>query len=365
MYDETIRAIDWRGGKVVIIDQTQLPGREVLRALATVDELIGAIRTLAIRGAPSLGIAGALGVALAARQADREHWHEHRLEAELDRLEEARPTAVNLAWGISEARALIPDGAAAVERRALDLLQAEGERNRLLGERGADLLEELLGRRQLRVQTHCNTGALACVEWGTALGVARTLHARGRLTEVLVTETRPLLQGARLTTWELARLGIAHRLVCDAAAPAAIAGGLVDAVVVGADRIAANGDVANKIGTFGLALAASRARIPMIVAAPEPTIDLETATGADIEIEMRDEREVLGFGDAMTATSGTRALNPAFDITPADLVTAVVTDARIIRPALGETPERGSTSSRPRARSKRPRAVKRPGRGRG
>jgi S-methyl-5-thioribose-1-phosphate isomerase len=184
----------------------------------------------------------------------------------------------------------------------------------------------------IAVQTHCNAGALACVEWGTALGIVQALHERGALAHVYVDETRPLLQGSRLTAWELAQQGIAHTLVADAAGPSVIARGLVHAVVVGADRIADNADVVNKIGTYPLALAAKRAGIPFVVAAPESTIDAAAATGADVPIEIRDDAEVTHLGGRAVAPQDTRALNYAFDVTPADLVTAIVTEQRVITP---------------------------------
>ena len=190
----------------------------------------------------------------------------------------------------------------------------------------------------LSIQTHCNTGALATVEWGTALGIIRSLHERGHVGLVYVDETRPLLQGARLTTWELAQLGIEHRLVVDGAGPAVIAQGRVDVVIVGADRIAANGDVVNKIGTYPLALAAARAGVPFVVAAPESTIDAATASGAEVDIEERDPKEVTAAAGMAIAPPATWALNLAFDVTPADLVTAIVTEKRVVRPADGETP---------------------------
>ena len=203
---------------------------------------------------------------------------------------------------------------------------------RAIGARGAALLTELCGDRPLRLHTHCNAGALACVEWGTALGVVRSLHEAGRVDYVVADETRPLLQGSRITAVELAGMGVPHRVVVDGAGPSIIARGLVDAVVVGADRVAANGDVANKIGTFPLALAAARAGIPFVVAAPESTLDPATPDGASIVIEERDADEVLVVGGARRAPTASGAWNPAFDVTPADLVTAVVTEDRIRRP---------------------------------
>jgi methylthioribose-1-phosphate isomerase len=322
-----VRTIDWQDGHIVAIDQTRLPGELVLLHIRTVDELIDAIKRLAIRGAPALGVAGALGVALAGG--------DDELAAEL---KAARPTAVNLAWGVD--RVLTKPDALLAE--ALAVLEEDVSVNRALSQRGADwLLDHVDGR--VDVQTHCNAGALACVEWGTALGVVQALHQRGALGHVYVDETRPLLQGSRLTTWELAQQGIAHTLVADAAGPSVIARGLVNAVIVGADRIAANGDVVNKIGTYPLALAAARAGIPFVVAAPESTIDAATPTGADVPIEVRDDAEVTRIGERQISPTDTVALNYAFDVTPADLVTAIITEARVLQPSEARTtpsPER-------------------------
>ena len=207
------------------------------------------------------------------------------------------------------------------------MLEATAATSHQISSRGAAFLVEACGSDPLRVHTHCNTGSLACLGWGTALGVIRALHVAGALSHVIVDETRPLLQGARLTCWELGRLGIEHQLACDGAAPFLISQGRADAVVVGADRIAANGDVANKIGTYSLALAARQAGIPFLVAAPESTIDQATPTGAAIPLEQRADEEVTD----PAAPTGTKALNLAFDITPAELVTAVVTEDRVIR----------------------------------
>jgi methylthioribose-1-phosphate isomerase len=322
-------AIEWRGDRIVCIDQTVLPHEVRELDLRTVDELVEAIACLAIRGAPMLGAAGALGVALAAVQAERSGWDAERLRSQIERVRTARPTAVNLGWGVDTVLPALGGGAAAAEKAALETVRGIVAANRLIGERGAAYLTA--GRDEpLRVHTHCNTGALACVEWGTALGVIRSLHERGRLANVLVDETRPLLQGSRLTCWELAQLGIEHQLVPDGAGPFVLAQGLADAVIVGADRIAANGDVANKIGTYGLALAARRAGVPFLVAAPESTIDPATPTGASIPVERRAEREITHYAGAPVTPEGTRAVNFAFDITPADLVTAIITERRTI-----------------------------------
>lgn len=314
---ETVRTIDWQDGHIVAIDQTRLPGELSVLHIRTVDALIEAIKRLAIRGAPALGVAGALGVALA----------DGNIEL-AGQIKAARPTAVNLAWGVD--RVLSRPEAYLAE--AMAVLEEDVRINRALSERGADWLLAHVVDRPIEVQTHCNAGALACVEWGTALGVVQALHAQGALGRVYVDETRPLLQGSRLTAWELARQGIAHTVVADAAGPSVIARGLVTAVVVGADRIAANGDVVNKIGTYPLALAAQRAGIPLVVAAPESTIDANTPTGADVPIEVRDEAELTRIGERQIAPAGTTALNLAFDVTPADLVSAIVTEARVLEP---------------------------------
>ena len=322
----------WRDGHIEALDQTALPHQVRTLRIGTVDELVRAITSLAIRGAPVLGAAGALGVALAVRQGSGEGWDDRRLAAEIARIAAARPTAVNLSREVAVVAARIGEGSAAVQAAALAVLESTAATSLQISARGAEYLLQACGAGPLRVHTHCNTGALACLGWGTALGVIRALHVAGALSHVIVDETRPLLQGARLTCWELGQLGIEHQLACDGAAPFLISQGRADAVVVGADRIAANGDVANKIGTYSLALAARQAGIPFVVAAPESTIDAATPSGASIPIEQRADQEVT----APAAPAGTRALNLAFDITPAELITAVVTEERVIpggRPA--------------------------------
>jgi S-methyl-5-thioribose-1-phosphate isomerase len=316
----------WRDGQIEALDQTALPHQVRTLRIGTVDELVRAITSLAIRGAPVLGAAGALGVALAVRQGAGAGWDDTRLAAEIARIAAARPTAVNLSREVAAVAARIGEGNTAVEGAALAVLEFTGATSLQISARGAEYLLRACGAGPLRVHTHCNTGALACLGWGTALGVIRALHVAGALSHVIVDETRPLLQGARLTCWELGQLGIEHQLACDGAAPFLISQGRADAVVVGADRIAANGDVANKIGTYGLALAARQAGIPFVVAAPESTIDAATPSGAAIAIEQRADEEVT----VPAAPAGTRAVNLAFDITPAELVTAVVTEQRLI-----------------------------------
>ncbi len=324
--------VAWRDGHIVAIDQTALPHEFRVLHLGTVDELVDAITRLAIRGAPVLGVAGALGVALAVRQAEREGWDADRLAAEVERIADARPTAVNLRREVRATAAAIQRGPAAVEAAAAAVRETAISVSRRISERGAGYLSEAAGDRPLTIHTHCNTGTLACLGWGTALGVIRALHERGELGHVIVDETRPLLQGARLTCWELGQLGIEHYLSCDGAGPFLISQGECDAVVVGADRVAANGDVANKIGTYSLALAARQAGIPFVVAVPESTIDGATQSGKHIPLERRPEDEVTHTLGVPAAPSGTRALNYAFDVTPAELVTAIVTEDRLILP---------------------------------
>jgi methylthioribose-1-phosphate isomerase len=324
-----MRTVDWVDGAVEIIDQTVLPAREVRRRLSTVDDVVSAIVRLAVRGAPAIGVAGAFGVALAARL----HGDDARVLAEaVRRLESARPTAVNLARGVRRAAACLPEGPDAVLAAALALRDEEVAASEAMAQRGADLVTELCGG-QVRLLTHCNTGGLATVTGGTALGVVTELHRRGVLGGVVASETRPLLQGARLTAWELRRHGIPYRVAVDGAGPFLMARGEVDAVILGADRVCANGDVVNKVGTYAHALGARAAGIPFVVVAPESTVDPDTPTGADVEIEDRGAAEVLGFADVRVAPDGAAAVNPAFDVTPHDLVTAIVTDRRVIRPS--------------------------------
>jgi len=321
------RTIDWVDGSIVIIDQCALPGAYRTLRLDTVDELIGAIRRLAVRGAPALGGAGALGVALAARAGDAES-----VRAEAERVAKARPTAVNLSWGVERALAKLPEGPDAVLAEALSVLDEDERTNREASRRAADLVLEYCGRRPLRLLTHCNAGRLATVAWGTALGVVWHLQAGGYVESVLVDETRPLLQGARLTAWELAEAGVPYRVLPDNAAAAAMFRGLVDCVLVGADRIAANGDVANKIGTYGLALAARHHGVPFFAVAPMSTVDLSIPDGSSIVIEERAADEVTHVSGVRVTPDDAKAFNPAFDVTPAGLVTAVVTEEGVFQP---------------------------------
>jgi methylthioribose-1-phosphate isomerase len=293
--------IEWAGDRIRLIDQRQLPGALVVLDVTTVDELCELIRTLAVRGAPALGAAGAMGVALASVRGEDVH-------AAGDALIATRPTAVNLAWGVGQALAAT-DPVAAACRIAEDDIAT----NQRIGAHGAPLIAD-----GANVLTHCNTGALACVGWGTALGVVRSAHEAGTRVHVWAGETRPLLQGARLTMWELDQLGIPATLIVDAAAASRFSAGDVDLVIVGADRIAANGDVANKIGTYGLAVLAKHHGVPFYVAAPRSTVDASCPTGDAIEIEERAADEV--------AVGVSAVANPAFDVTPAELITGWITE---------------------------------------
>ena len=316
-------SIAWADGALLAIDQRALPRELVWLRIVTVDELIDAIKSLAIRGAPALGVAGAFGVALAAF---RHAGDAEKVTLEAAWIASARPTAVNLGWGVQRALAKVPEGPEAVLAEAQQMLAEDARANRLCATHAADLVLRLCPDRPLRILTHCNTGRLATTAFGTALGALRVLHARGKVADVLVDETRPLLQGARLTAWELAEAGIPHRLTIDSAAAWAMATGRVDCVIVGADRVTADGSVANKIGTYALALAAHRHGIPFIVVAPESTRDLATATGDEIVVEERAAVEITHVGGVATAPDRTAVFNPAFDVTPPELITAVVTE---------------------------------------
>ncbi|MGH9125025.1 MAG: S-methyl-5-thioribose-1-phosphate isomerase [Acidimicrobiales bacterium] len=308
--------IEWHDGRIVMIDQRRLPGELILLTIATVEDLCTAIRSLAIRGAPALGVAGAMGVALAAATGEN-------LPAAAERLIATRPTAVNLAWGVRQALA-----AADPLAEALRLAADDVERNRRLGAHGARLLA--MGA---RVYTHCNAGGLACAGYGTAVGVIRAAHEQGKEPRAWVGETRPVLQGARLTAWELTRLGIPATLVADVMAASLMASGDVDCVIVGADRVAANGDVANKVGTYGLAVLAKHHGVPFYVAVPNSTIDLACPDGGSIPIERRGADEVTVVGGHRIAPDGMTVENRAFDVTPAALVTALITEDGVVDPA--------------------------------
>lgn len=327
------QAIVWRGDTLYLLDQRRLPAVEKFVACPDVRATSEAIREMVVRGAPAIGITGAYGVVLAARERYRRaptDWRDG-FAADLTMLADARPTAVNLRWAVERVGRLADacgDGDPAP--RLLQAAQAmhgqDREDNRRMGAFGAGLIEG-----PTQVITHCNTGGLATGGWGTALGVIRSAFAQGRITRVFADETRPWLQGARLTAWELSRDAIPTSLIADGAAAARMAVGGIGWVIVGADRIAANGDVANKIGTYGLAVAARHHGIGFMVAAPTSTIDLETPNGSAIPIEQRSADEVLSCAGQRTAAAGVDAWNPVFDITPAGLVDAIVTEQGVIQ----------------------------------
>jgi methylthioribose-1-phosphate isomerase len=324
-------ALEWDGRHLRILDQTLLPAREQWLELGGAQDTAEAIARLAVRGAPIIGIAAAYGLAMEAANAD-----EATLVAAAGVLRRARPTAVNLVWAVDRvlaaALAAPPSDRALAARTEAETIHAgEDAASAAIALRGADLLA---GAR--RILTHCNTGALACGGTGSALAVAIELAQRDEIS-VLACETRPLLQGARLTIWELRRAGIAHELLVDGAAAGLMRRGEVDAVIVGCDRVAANGDVANKVGTYAHALAARAAGIPFVVAGPTSTIDASIASGDEIVIEERAPEEVRHAGGALLTAEDTPCRNPAFDVTPAELVTALVTERGIAAPPTRES----------------------------
>ena len=332
-----IEAIIWSEGAIRLLDQTKIPVTEEYLTIDNVDLLIDAIARLVVRGAPALGVAGAYGVALAIAQAEREAWSSQALEAAIDRIRDARPTAVNLAWGVNQVRDLIPSGFDAVLSAAHGIAQDDKNSCDAMARNGADWLAEKFGSKKIRMLTHCNTGSLATAGIGTALGVIREMHRRNLVEEVLADETRPLLQGSRLTAWELSVSGIPFRIEPDGAAATAILSGMVDVALIGADRIAKNGDTANKIGSLGVALACKEARIPFLVVAPESTVDRTLENGNSIVIEERPDSEITHFGDHQVAPVGAKTFNPAFDVTPSRFITAVVTDKKIYKISQGAT----------------------------
>jgi methylthioribose-1-phosphate isomerase len=324
----------------VIIDQRRLPEALVHWRLASVDEVVAAIRALAVRGAPAIGIAGGYGVVVGIQESGAATVGRipEVLDALVERIGSARPTAVNLSWAVRRVAAAArraaaePDASpATVHGAALAEAIAIQAEDRLacaaIGELGRRLLE---GRR--RILTHCNTGRLATGGDGTALATIYAKHAAGELDEVIACEARPLLQGGRLTAWELAAAGVPNRLIVDGAAGLAMARGLVDAVIVGCDRVAANGDTANKIGTYPLAVLARRHGIPFYVAGPRSTFDLDTPDGEAIVVEERAADEIRGFSGRAVAPADAGVWNPAFDVTPAELIDAFVTDVGVIEP---------------------------------
>jgi methylthioribose-1-phosphate isomerase len=334
----SIRSLVWQGKQARIIDQTKLPNSESYLEIRTIEQMAEAIRKLRIRGAPAIGIAAAFGLVLGARPV--QHLPRPDFEEKLNSMAEfllaTRPTAVNLGWAIKRLLARIgalkdfttDEAVDVLEKEALAILEEDVRLCEKIGSNGAAMLET----DPISVLTHCNAGALATGGQGTALSVIYELQKKGRSLEVFVDETRPLLQGSRLTAWELQKAGIPATLLCDNMAAPILAQGKVDCVIVGADRIAANGDTANKIGTFTLALLAEYFGVPFYVAAPYSTFDLSIERGERIPIEERSPKELKQIGEQIIAPDNTRAYNPAFDITPNHLIRAFITDSGIIRP---------------------------------
>lgn len=335
----SVRTIQWRAGEVILIDQRRLPRKEVYRVCRNYRQVAQAIRSMVVRGAPAIGVAAAMGVALGARRIRSSKSIGRVMEQVFRTLEDTRPTAVNLHWALARMRQIYEDnkdGALEslqrrLENEALEIYEDDIAANRRLGGLGAALLTD-----SRRILTHCNAGALATAGYGTALGVLRAMKESGAgIDEVFVDETRPFLQGARLTAWELHKEGIPVTLITDNMMGYVMQGNRVDAVVVGADRVAANGDVANKIGTYTVAVLARRHNVPFYVACPTSTVDLACPTGADIPIEQRSQDEVTHIAGTRIAPDGVNTLNPAFDVTDHSLVSAIITEKAVVKPPYG------------------------------
>ena len=338
MQYDTIRAIQWQDGKLLLLDQRKLPEEVVYLEYQSAGQVADAIRDMVVRGAPAIGITAAYGVVLAAQQAlsnSPNNWQE-ALEPDLDVLAKSRPTAVNLFWALAQMREVIAtkpkDPLAALLQTAKTIHEQDIAANRTMGKLGAELIEANSG-----VLTHCNTGSLATGGFGTALGVIRQAWSEQRLNAVYADETRPWLQGARLTAWELMQDKIPVDLIVEGAAAALMRSGKVQWVIVGSDRIAANGDVANKIGTYSLAVNAQHHGVKFMVVAPSTTVDMDTVDGASIPIETRDAAEVLCLAGHSMAAKGAGAWNPVFDVTPAELIDAIVTERGVLlQPSRGK-----------------------------
>jgi methylthioribose-1-phosphate isomerase len=329
-----VKTIEWKNDRVIMLDQRLLPHREIYRSCRDYVQVADAIRDMVIRGAPAIGVAAAMGVALGALRAPDKSF-DRQFERIVAVLAKTRPTAVNLFWALQRMRAVysaqrsqgIDAVRHALKQAALQIFKDDIAANKMIGKFGAPLLRDAK-----QIMTHCNAGALATAGYGTALGVIRALKESGKQFEVYVNETRPFLQGARLTAWELKKEKIPATLVTDNMVGYLMQQGRVDAVVVGCDRVAANGDVANKIGTYTVAVLAKRHAIPFYVAGPTSSIDIDCPSGKDIPIEQRDAKEVSHiFGKAL-APKGMKVFNPAFDVTAQELVTAIITERGVINP---------------------------------
>jgi methylthioribose-1-phosphate isomerase len=334
-----VKTIEWRADSVRMIDQRLLPGREVIRTFRDYRAVANAIRKMVIRGAPAIGVAAAMAVAMAIRGSSGARARV-RFERAANLLKATRPTAVNLAWAVDRMgrvleKSLALDSVRLYQRmrdEAIAICREDIAANRLLGRHGAALLDS-----PASVLTHCNAGALATAGYGTALGVIRAAREAGKEVRVFADETRPFLQGSRLTAWELRKDRVPVTIIADNMAASLLRAGEVNCVIVGTDRTAANGDVANKIGTYPLAVMAQRHHVPFYVAAPLSSIDLTCASGDEIPIEQRPPQELTEFGGKPIAPKGVEVFNPAFDVTPAELVTAIITERGIAYPPFRET----------------------------
>lgn len=343
--DAGVRSITWKDDTLFLLDQTRLPGEVVVEEHSTVEQVWEAIRQLKVRGAPAIGVAAAYGLVVAMRERgtlDRESFLEE-LRRQAVYLDSSRPTAVNLGWALRRMVRVAERSSALTGADLLDVIRSAAEEIhaedlelcRRIGEYGLPLIKEGMG-----ILTHCNAGRLATSDYGTATAPMYLAHELGVSFRVYSDESRPLLQGSRLTAWELQQAGIEVWTITDNMAASMMQQGLVDMVIVGTDRVAANGDVANKIGTLGVAILARHFGIPFYVACPASTVDLDTVSGNDIVIEEREPEEVTHFGLRRTAPEGIRVRNPAFDVTPHELVTGLVTDRGLIDPPYGETLQR-------------------------
>jgi methylthioribose-1-phosphate isomerase len=339
--------IDWQGDVIVMVDQRKLPGQEVYVRCRSAQEVARAIRTMVIRGAPAIGVAAAMGIALGLRKSNAKGTRQHAVELQkiCDMMAATRPTAVNLFWAIDRMKKSFADGAQAgespdelakrLEREARAIHDEDVASCRAMGSHGAAVVPD-----GARVLTHCNAGALATAGYGSALGVVRAAVEQGKQIAVIADETRPFLQGARLTAWELVRDGINTTVITESMAGPLMRSGEIDLVVVGADRIAANGDTANKIGTYTVAVLAHEHKVPFYVAAPLSTIDLSTPDGDQIPIEERDQREITHLGSARLTPEGVKIRNPAFDVTPHRYIAGIITEKGIIKPPYAESLKR-------------------------
>lgn len=336
-----VKSIEWTDGELLLLDQTQLPVEVVVEKQETIEQVWDSIKQLKVRGAPAIGVTGAYGLVVGMRGdtgLDREKFLE-RLQERADYLDSARPTAVNLSWALKRVVAKAKESAATTGTELLEVVRAEAEEIhredeqlcKHIGENGVDLIKPGFG-----VLTHCNAGRLATSEYGTATAPMYLAHERGAEFRVYSDESRPLLQGSRLTSWELQQAGVDVTVITDNMAAHIMSQGLIDMVIVGTDRVAANGDVANKIGTMGVAILAKHFGIPFYVASPFSTIDLDTPTGADITIEERGDDEVTHFGLRRTTPEGIKVRNPAFDVTPNELVTGIITDRGMVQAPYSE-----------------------------